>query len=140
MATEIMMRNKHTGGTKMGVYGFSWTYVLFGIFLPMYRGEVGEGFKHLFLGVITCGIYTVVQWFTYNKNYMQRQMMQGWELAGTPEQNQMAVAQIGMGHPNMGVQQMQAPAPVIVQMPAAAPAQAQAQVETQQLPRPPGAA
>lgn len=135
MATEILMRNKYTGAQKTGVYGFSWTYLLFGFFVPMVRGEVGEGFKHALLGLVTCGIYSIVQWFSYNKNYMQRMMAQGWELAGTPEQNAVASASIGMGGP---LPQMQAPAPVIVQMPAqgVAPAQGTAvqQGTTQQLP------
>jgi len=127
MATEVLMRNKYTGEQKKGFYGFSWTYFLFGFFVPMVRGDVGEGLKHLALALVTFGIYPIVQIFIYNKTYTRSLMGNGWELAGTPEQNQMAAAALGMGMAPM--QQMQqpmmgAPQPMLVQ---AAPGQPMAQ-------------
>jgi len=39
MAKPIIIKHKASGLIKKGYYGFSWTYLIFGWFVPVFRGE-----------------------------------------------------------------------------------------------------
>jgi hypothetical protein len=41
MAKKVNMISLATGMMKQGFYGFSWTYLFFGFFVPLFRGELG---------------------------------------------------------------------------------------------------
>ena len=81
---------------KTGVYGFSWTYLFFGWFVPLFRGETQTGFVHLLLSIITGGIYQIVMCFKYNEQYMSRMITNGWVLAGSEDENRQAEAELGI--------------------------------------------
>ena len=96
MATGISIKHKESGMMKIGLYGFSWTYLFFGWFVPLFRGELGVGALHLLFTAITFGLWQFIVCFLYNKQYMTRMLTNGWELAGTEEENQKARAALGM--------------------------------------------
>lgn len=83
MATTVMLRHKESGITKKGYFGFSWTYFFFGWFVPLFRGEIGIGFLHLFASIFTFGIWQIIFAFLYNKQFMLRQMEKGYLLNDT---------------------------------------------------------
>jgi hypothetical protein len=41
MASSILIKHPDSGLMKKGYYGFSWTYLFFGFFVPLFRGELG---------------------------------------------------------------------------------------------------
>ncbi len=61
--------------------GFSVTTMFFSTLVPLYRGEGKFFWKFLGLSIITLGIYAIVQWFVYNKGFIQRKLLQGWQPA-----------------------------------------------------------
>ncbi len=97
MATAIPIKHKDSGMMKTGVYGFSWTYFFFGLFVPLFRGELGVAALHLLFSVVTAGLWQLIVCFLYNKQYMTRMITNGWELAGTEEQNRKARAALNIG-------------------------------------------
>jgi hypothetical protein len=36
-----MIKHNQSGLVKKGYFGFSWTYLFFGWFVPLFRGELG---------------------------------------------------------------------------------------------------
>ena len=98
MATEILIKHSESGLTKKGLYGFSWTYLFFGWFVPLFRGEIPIGFLHLLINLITFGIFQVVMCFKYNEQYMSRMITSGWELAGSEDENRQAAAALGISY------------------------------------------
>ena len=81
---------------KTGLYGFSWTYLFFGWLVPVFRGELGVGALHLLFSVVTFGLWQFIACFIYNKQYMTRMITNGWELAGSEEENLKARAALDM--------------------------------------------
>lgn len=96
MATEILIKHTDSGMMKTGLYGFSWTYLFFGWFVPLFRGELGVGALHLLFQIVTFGLWQLILCFLYNKQYMTRMLTNGWELAGTEEENNRARAALNM--------------------------------------------
>ena len=96
MATKIVIRHKDSGLGKDGYYGFSWTYLFFGWFVPMFRGELSVAALHFLFGLLTFGLTHLIFSFIYNKQYMTRMLQNEWELAGTDFENRSAQAALGM--------------------------------------------
>mgnify|MGYP001265344721 CR=1 FL=1 len=96
MAIVVPIIHKESGMIKDGLYGFSWTYLFFGFFVPLFRGEVGIGVLHLVLQIFTLGFWQLIVCFLYNKQYMTRMFASGWVLNGTEEENEMARKSLGM--------------------------------------------
>ena len=96
MAQSIAIVHKESGMMKNGLYGFSWTYLFFGWFVPLFRGELGVAALHLLFSLVTLGIWQLIACFLYNKQYMTRMLTNGWELAGTETDNLAAQAALGM--------------------------------------------
>jgi hypothetical protein len=80
MATRVMMLNPKSGLTKKGLYGYSWTYLFFGWWVPLFRGEIGIALLHLIATVCTLGIWQLVFSFMYNRQYMTRLLENGYAL------------------------------------------------------------
>jgi len=85
MAKSIMMKHKDSGIGKKGFYGFSWTYLFFGWFVPLFRGELGTGALHLVFTIFTLGFWQLIVCFLYNRQYMERMLQAGWTLNDSAE-------------------------------------------------------
>ena len=94
MANEIRLKHNESGLTKIGCYGFSWTYLFFGFFVPMFRGELGVGALHIVFALFSFGISNIIFAFIYNKQYLRRQLECGWVLAGDESQNNIILGSI----------------------------------------------
>jgi hypothetical protein len=95
-AKRVMMKNAVTGQLKQGFYGFSWTYLYFGFWVPLIRGELGVAALHLLFTVITGGIWQLIVSFLYNKQYTNRLIEKGYRFSDSLERNQLAAASVGV--------------------------------------------
>ncbi len=77
MAKKVALIHPQTGLMKSGYYGFSWTFLFFGWFVPVFRGE-------LFVA------------FLYNKQYMTRMLEKGYVFNDTEQVNEEARRKIGV--------------------------------------------
>jgi hypothetical protein len=82
--------------TRNGFFGFSWTYLFFGWWVPLFRGELSVAAFHLLFSIFTLGIWQIFMAFLYNKQYMTRLLTSGWVLAGSDRINALAAAQLGI--------------------------------------------
>ena len=97
MATGIKIKHTTSGMVKTGYYGFSWTYLFFGWFVPLFRGELGVGALHLLFQIITFGLWQLIVCFLYNKQYMTRMLTnKGWVLSGSDDENRSAGLVLGI--------------------------------------------
>jgi hypothetical protein len=97
MAKGITVKHPVSGMTKTGYYGFSWTYLFFGPFVPIFRGELGVGALHLLFSIFTFGVWQIVMAFLYNKQYMTRMLTEkGWVLDGSADENVLARRELGI--------------------------------------------
>jgi hypothetical protein len=93
---SVLIKHEPSGLLKKGFFGYSWTYLLFGFFVPIFRGEIGIGALHLFLNILTAGIFQIVMPYLYNRQYMTRRLTSGWTLADTPQKVTQARMRLGM--------------------------------------------
>ncbi len=91
----VLVKHQQSGLVKKGFFGFSWTYLLFGWLVPIFRGEVSIGLLHLALTAVTFGVFQIVMPFLYNKQYMTRLLTSGWQLSD--EQAVMSTARVKLG-------------------------------------------
>lgn len=99
MATKVMLRHPVNGLIKKGYFGFSWTYLFFGWWVPLIRGELGTAVLHLVITVFTVGLWQLVVSFLYNKQYMTRMLEKGYVLHDGEEV--MAAAREKLGIANL---------------------------------------
>ncbi len=95
MASIVAMKNPQNGLIRKGFYGYSWTYLFFGWFVPLFRGELGVAALHLLFSVVTLGIWQIVVSFLYNKQYTSRLISSGFKFSDRPEVNSSAAVAIG---------------------------------------------
>jgi xanthine/uracil permease len=96
MASTILLTQPKTGLVKRGFYGFSWTMLLFGGLVPLFRGDVAMGLLLILLQLFTWGLGTFIFAFFYNKQYTTKLIEQGYVLAGSENENAMARTKIGI--------------------------------------------
>ena len=65
---------------KKGYLGYSWSYLFFGWFVPIFRGELGVGLLHLAITLFSAGLSQLIFPFIYNRQYMIRLLLSGWQL------------------------------------------------------------
>jgi hypothetical protein len=99
MATAVMIKHPQSGLVQKGYYGFSWTYLLFGWFVPLFRGELGVAALHFLFTMLTFGLWQIVVAFLYNKQYMTRKLLKGWVLSDGDLANQVAAQKLGVALP-----------------------------------------
>ena len=80
MATKVIIQHPANGLTKDGYFGYSWTYLFFGWFVPLFRGELGVAALHLLFTMFTFGLWQLIVSFLYNKQYMTRMLEKGYVL------------------------------------------------------------
>ena len=96
MAKRVQLINLETGLMKSGYYGFSWTFLFFGWFVPIFRGELFISLLHFVLTVVTFGLWQVFIAFLYNKQYMSRMLEKGYVINDTEEVNEAARLKLGI--------------------------------------------
>ena len=96
MAKRVQLINLETGLMKSGYYGFSWTFLFFGWFVPIFRGELFISLLHFVITVVTFGLWQVIIAFLYNKQYMTRMLEKGYVLNDTEEVNEAARLKLGI--------------------------------------------
>lgn len=102
MATKIMMKNTKTGIRKEGYFGFSWTYLLFGFWVPLFRGHFPMAGIHLvisFISVFMFGIPQIILAFFFNKFYTLRLIEDGYEFDDSPELIRTACTVLNVSQP-----------------------------------------
>jgi hypothetical protein len=82
---RVIVRHSQSGLTKNGYYGFSPTYLCFGWFVPLFRGEIGIAALHLLFSLVTFGVWQIIASFIYNRQYTARLLTNGWVLADTAD-------------------------------------------------------
>ena len=95
MAKKVTLKNPSTGLMKQGFYGYSWTYLFFGFFVPLFRGELVVGALHLLFTLFTGGLWQLIVSFLYNNQYMTRMLEKGYVLSD--EERVMAAARVKLG-------------------------------------------
>ena len=96
MAKKVALIHPQTGLMKSGFYGFSWTFLFFGWFVPLFRGELMIALLHFTITVITIGLWQIIFAFLYNKQYTSRLLEKGYVLNDTEEVNEEARRKLGI--------------------------------------------
>ena len=96
MAKRVQLIQPETGLMKSGYYGFSWTFLFFGWFVPIFRGELFISILHFVITIVTFGLWQVIIAFLYNKQYMTRMLEKGYVLNDTEEVNEAARLKLGI--------------------------------------------
>ena len=81
MATAVQMKHPVTGIRKQGYFGFSWTYMFFGFFVPLLRGHYPMAGIHFVISLIsflTIWLPTIILAFFFNKFYTIRLLEDGY--------------------------------------------------------------
>jgi len=77
---KVRIIHSVSGIAKNGYIGYSWTYLFFGWFVPVVRGELGVGVLHLVITLVSFGLSQLIFPFLYNRHYMNRMLTSGWVL------------------------------------------------------------
>ena len=77
---KVRLIHSSAGIVKNGYVGYSWSYLIFGWFVPVYRGEIGIGVLHLVIALISVGLSQLIFPFVYNRQFMNRMLTSGWQL------------------------------------------------------------
>ena len=59
-------------------YGFSWTTLFFGVFVPLYRGDYKWALIMILAGLLTSGLSWFVFPFFYNKSFLKDTIKRGF--------------------------------------------------------------
>jgi hypothetical protein len=86
----VRIVHTESGLVKTGYIGYSWTYLLFGWFVPLVRGELGVAVLHFFLTFMSAGLSQLIFPFLYNRQYMNRMLTSGWRLDPMDENYELA--------------------------------------------------
>jgi len=89
MARRVSLSSVHTGELRDVPVGFSWTSLLFGPFVPLFRGDLKYFFGIVLggfvFGILTYGIAALVLWiwqaFSYNQRYVRSLLEKGYKPA-----------------------------------------------------------
>ena len=93
---KIKVKHNESGVQKNCFVGYSWTYLIFGFFVPIFRGEISIGVFHFILSLVTFGIFQLIMPFLYNKQYSIRLLNNSWSLNDSEEKNAIARQRIGI--------------------------------------------
>jgi len=77
---KVRLIHQNSGLVENGYVGYSWTYLVFGWFVPMFRGEMGIAVLHFAFTLISVGLSQLIFPFIYNRQFMVRMLTSGWHL------------------------------------------------------------
>ena len=92
----VRILHRESGLVKTGYIGYSWTYLLFGWFVPLVRGELAVAVLHLVITVFSAGISQLIFPFIFNRQYMQRMLTAGWYLDSLDANYELAQRTLGI--------------------------------------------
>ena len=95
---SIKVEHKESGIGKNIFIGYSWTYFLFGFFVPIFRGEIVIGVFHLIFSIVTFGVFQLIMPFLYNKQYSHRMLNSSWILSDSEEKINLAKLKLNIKH------------------------------------------
>ncbi|MDR1693876.1 MAG: hypothetical protein LBR70_01595 [Lactobacillaceae bacterium] len=78
--TILKLKNISTGDIKTAPLGFSWTVLLFGFFVPLYRRDWDMALLMILLYILSFGLVSIVFAFFYNKMYARSLFERGYDL------------------------------------------------------------
>jgi hypothetical protein len=93
---RVLIKHKLSNIVKNGYVGYCWTYLIFGWIVPIFRGEIGIGALHLLLTLISFGLFQIIMPFLYNKQFMIRNLTNGYELNDEESINLIAKQKLGI--------------------------------------------
>ena len=93
---RVLIKHKLSKIVKKGYVGYCWTYLIFGWIVPIFRGEIGIGALHLLLTLISFGLFQIIMPFLYNKQFMIRNLTNGYELNDKESVNLIAKQKLGI--------------------------------------------
>lgn len=99
MARKVMLQHPQSGLVRKGYFGFSWTFLFFGWWVPLFRGELGAAALHLLFTLATFGLWQLILAFLYNRQFMLRMLEKGYVLADQPDVMAAARAALGIASP-----------------------------------------
>jgi hypothetical protein len=99
MAIKVQMRHKLNGLYRDGFVGFSWTYLFFGFFVPLFRGHYVLALYHFLIFLFLSPILLIVQpiiAFLFNRWYTRRLIEEGYYFDDEVELVKYAKQKIGV--------------------------------------------
>ena len=99
MAITVQMRHGRNGIYKDGFVGFSWTYLFFGFFVPLFRGHYRYALYHFIIFALSGPLIPFVQIilaFKFNKWYTLDLIERGYYFDTTPELKVYACDKLGV--------------------------------------------
>ena len=76
----LTLEDKKNHIIKEAPVGFSWTSLMFGAFVPLFRADWGWFFIMLVANVITWGLAGILFGFIYNRIYIQNMLKKGFKV------------------------------------------------------------
>jgi len=93
---RIRIVHSSSGVGKNGYVGYSWTYLIIGWFVPVFRGELVIGLIHLVITLVSFGLSQIVFPFVYNRQYMNRMLTSGRVLDSIDSNYEMAKGKLNI--------------------------------------------
>jgi hypothetical protein len=81
----VRLTKQPNGLLKECPTGFSWTNLFFGIFVPLFRGDLKWFLIQLVVDIFTGGLALLIFPFFYNKSHLKAKLEDGWVPASDPD-------------------------------------------------------
>jgi hypothetical protein len=75
---KIQLKHKDSGLLKEPKIGFSWTTLFFGLFVPLFRGDIKWAVISFVFSIVTLGLFWLIFPFIYNKIYIKSLLKEGF--------------------------------------------------------------
>ena len=77
---EVILKHNTLGEKKVN-FMYSWISVPFGLFVPLFRGDIKWSFIYLLSAIFTGGIANIILAFYLNESYINNLINQGYKAA-----------------------------------------------------------
>lgn len=92
----IVVKHGVSGMTKTARWGWSWTYLYFGWFVPLLRGELVVALLHFIFTVLSARLWQIIGSFFYNKQHLTRLLTNGWTIVADQENYSLISSKLGL--------------------------------------------